>query len=121
MEALAVALATAFATKAFEKIGEDSGKNLLEAATGLVKSLFKPDELVTLNLSADHLSEPVAQGKLIGKLEDRLTNNPDVAQQLQVILETLKAQSNSEGGNFSNQTNYGKTVNIVGEVKDLKM
>ena len=93
MEVLAIALTTALATKAFEEIGEKTGENLLETATELVKSLFKPEELVTLNLSADHLSDPVAQGKLIGKLEDRLVSNPDVAQQLEVLMEKLNAAS----------------------------
>jgi hypothetical protein len=100
MEALATALVTALATKAFEKVGEKLGENTSEKATGLIKSLFKPNELISLNLSAEHLSEPIQQGKLIGKLEDRLANQPDIAQQLQVLIDVLKEQSN--GGRTTN-------------------
>ena len=101
---LATSLATTFANKAIEKIGENAGENLLETAKGLVKSLFKPEEMITLNLSADHLSEPVAQKTLIRKLENGLMNNPDVAQQLQTLLESLKEQSS--GG----RTTYIETL-----------
>ncbi len=121
MEALAIALVTALATKAFEKVGEKLGENTTEKATGLIKSLFKPNELISLNLSAEHLSEPIEQGKLIGKLEDRLANQSDIAQQLQTLIDALKAHSNAEGSNFANQTNIGKTTNIVGDVKEINM
>ena len=93
MEALALALTTALATKAFEKFGEKTGENISNTATELVKSLFKPDELITLNLSADHLSQPIEQGKLIGKLEDRLANNSEIANQLQALLDKLNDAS----------------------------
>ncbi len=93
MEALAMALVTALATKAFEKFGEKTGENISNSATELVKSLFKPDELITLNLSAEHLSQPIEQGKLIGKLEDRLANNSDVANQLQALIDKVNNAS----------------------------
>ena len=121
MEALAMALVTALATKAFEKFGEKTGENISNTATELVKSLFKPDELITLNLSAEHLSQPDEQEKLVKSLETRLPNNPDVAQQLQALLEALQAAEKGDGGNFSGQTNFGKVVNNVGEIKEIKM
>ena len=93
MEALAMDLVTALATKAFEKFGEKTGENISNTATELVKSLFKPDELITLNLSAEHLSQPIEQGKLIGKLEDRLVNNSDVANQLQALIDKVNNAS----------------------------
>ena len=93
MQALAMALVTALATKAFEKFGEKTGENISNTATELVKSLFKPDELITLNLSAEHLSQPIEQGKLIGKLEDRLANNSDVANQLQALIDKVNDAS----------------------------
>jgi hypothetical protein len=96
MEALAIALVTALATKAFEKAGEKLGENTTEKATGLIKSLFKPDELISLNLSADHLSEPIEQGKLIGKLEDRLANQTDIAGQLQALIDKLNDSSDAK-------------------------
>jgi hypothetical protein len=96
MEALAIALVTALATKAFEKAGEKLGENTTEKATGLIKSLFKPDELISLNLSADHLSEPIQQGKLIGKLEDRLADKTDIARQLQTLIDKLNDSSDAK-------------------------
>ena len=121
MEPLSIGLVTAFATKAFEKMGEKTGENILGKATDLVKSLFKPDELITLNLSAEHLSQPDEQTILVKQLETRLPNNPDVTQQLQALLAALQAAEKSDGGNFSGQTNFGKVVNNVGEIKEINM
>ena len=66
IEALAAALVTALATKAFEKAGEKVGEESGNTALSLIKGLFTPDELITLNLSADALQDPKAQGKLEG-------------------------------------------------------
>lgn len=121
MEPLSIVLVTAFATKAFEKMGEKTGENVLGKATDLVKSMFKSDELITLNLSAENLSQPVEQEKLVKSLETRLPNNPDVAQQLQALLEALKVAEKGNGGNFSGQTNFGKVINNVGEIKEINM
>ena len=89
IEALAATLVTALATKAFEKVGEEVGKESGTTALDLIKGLFAPDELITLNLSADALQDPKAQGKLEGKLEERLTAHPDIAKQLEALLANL--------------------------------
>lgn len=81
----ATALVTALATKAFEKVGEKTGEKALD----LIKSLFTPDEMITLNLSTEALQDPKAQGKLEGKLEDRLAAHPDIAKQLEALLAQL--------------------------------
>lgn len=85
MTALATAAVTALTTKAFEEIGKESGTTALS----LIKGLFTPDELTTLNLSAEALQDPKAQGKLEGKLEDRLAAHPDIAKQLEALLANL--------------------------------
>ncbi len=119
MEALAAALVTALATKAFEKVGEKLGENTTEKASGLIKSLFQPNELISLNLSADHLSEPIEQGKLIGKLEDRLAKQPDIARQLEALIVDLK--ENSKSGRTTNiETIKGNYIEKnEGEIKQI--
>lgn len=119
METLATALVTALATKAFEKIGEKLGENTTEKATSLIKNLFQPNELISLDLSAEHLSEPIEQGKLIGKLEDRLVKQPDVAQQLQALIDALKEQSNG-GRTTTIETIKGNYIEKnAGEIKQI--
>ncbi len=121
MEPLTIALTTAFATKAFEEMGKKTGENVLEKATELVKRLYQPEELITLNLSADHLSQPIQPSDPLAKLDERLTTNPNVAQQLITLLEALKAHEQSAGGNFGNQTNFGKIINNVGNINEVNM
>jgi hypothetical protein len=105
--ALATAAVTALTTKAFEEIGKESGTTVLS----LIKGLFTPDELTTLNLSADALQDPKAQGKLEGKLEERLAAHPDIAKQLEVLLASLpKAEGKT---NTLMQTGDGN-VGLVG-------
>jgi ORF6C domain len=131
MEVIATALAIALATKAFEKIGEKTGENIQEKATSLIKGLFQPNELIALNLSAEHLSQPIEQGKLIGKLEDRLAKNPDIAQQLQTLLDSLKEKNIRKrktnirkiGGNYAEENSNnivqnakGKNIQQIGQV-----
>ena len=131
MEILATALVTALTTKALEKIGEKTGENIHQTATDLIKSLFQPNELISLNLSAEHLSHPLEQGKLIGKLETRLLDKPDVAQELQILLDSLKGKSTSKRitnigtvkGNYIEKTEEkiiqkakGKNIQQIGQV-----
>jgi hypothetical protein len=89
LEALATAAVTALATKAFEKAREEIGKESGTTFLNLIKGLFRPDELTTLNLSAEALQDPKAQGKLEGKLEERLAAHPDIAKQLEALLANL--------------------------------
>src|SRR5215475_13978556 len=89
IEALAASLVTALATKAFEKFGEKVGEKSGETALSLVKGLFTPEELITIDLSAEALQDPKAQGRLEAKLEDRLAAHPDIAEQLEAWLERL--------------------------------
>ncbi len=114
--ALATAAVTALATKAFEEIGKESGSTALS----LIKGLFTPDELTTLNLSAEALQDPKAQGKLEGKLEERLATNPDIAKQLEALLASLpKSEGKTNTATQIGDTNvvaqdiHGSTINIT--------
>lgn len=111
----AALVVTALATGAFEKLGEKTS----EIALGLVKGLFTPDELITLDLSAEALQDPKAQGKLEGKLEDRLVAHPGIAQQLEALLTQLpkgdgKQNTITQTGNenIANQDITNSTVTI---------
>ena len=119
VEALAASLVTALATKAFEKAGEKVGEKTGETALSLIKGLFTPDELITLNLSADALQDPKAQGKLEAKIEDRLATNPDIANQLEALLAQLPKSEGKQNtinqigsGNIGVQDVSGSTVSI---------
>lgn len=114
IETLAASLVTALATKAFEKAGEKVGEKSGENALSLIKGLFTPDELITLNLSAESLQDPKAQGKLEGKLEDRLAAHPDIAQQL----ESLLAQLPKDAGRQNTITQIGSENKAVQDVSD---
>ena len=120
LEALAASLVTALATKAFEKAGEEVGKESGTTALSLIKGLFTPDELITLNLSAEALQDPKAQGKIEGKLEERLAAHPDIAKQLEALLAQLpKAEGKTNtltqigNGNVGVQDVTGSTINIT--------
>jgi hypothetical protein len=113
--ALATAAVTALTTKAFEEIGKESGTTVLS----LIKGLFTPDELTMLNLSAEALQDPKAQGKLEGKLEERLAAHPDIAKQLEALLAQLpksegKTNTITQTGsnNVAAQDIHGSTINI---------
>src|SRR5262245_40977506 len=119
IEALAASLVTALATKAFEKTGEKVGEKSGETVLSLVKGLFTPDELITLNLSAEELQDPKAQGRLEAKLEDRLAAHPDIAKQLKAWLEQLpkadgatNTMTQTGNDNIGMQDIQGSTINI---------
>ena len=116
---LATALVTALATKAFEKAGEKVGEKSGETLLSLVKGLFAPDELITLNLSAEALQDPKAQGRLEAKLEDRLATHPDIAKQLEAWLEQLpkvegktNIMTQTGNDNIGMQDIQGSTIDI---------
>ncbi|MFN7929816.1 MAG: hypothetical protein U0Y68_18095 [Blastocatellia bacterium] len=120
IEALAASLVTALATKAFEKAGEEVGKESGTTVLSLIKGLFTPDELTTLNLSAEALQDPKAQGKLEAKLEDRLAAQSDIAKQLEALLSRLpKAEGKTNtltqtgNDNLGFQDVQGNTINIT--------
>ena len=111
----AALVVTALATGALEKLGEKGAENALS----LIKGLFTPDELVTLNLSAEALQDPKVQGKLEGKLEDRLAAQPDIAKQLEALLTQLpKAEGKQNtltqvgSENIANQDIMNSTITI---------
>ena len=114
--AIAELIVTALATGALEKVGEKSA----ESALSLIKGLFTPDELITLNLNAEALQDPKAQGKLEGKLEDRLAAHPDIAQQLEALLAQLpkadgkqNTSTQTGSGNIANQDITNSTITIT--------
>ena len=109
MEALALALTTALATKAFEKVGEKTA----ESAWSQVKGLFTPEQLITLNLTEAGLQDPKTQGKIEGKLEDRLAANPEIAKQLESLLAQLLV---SEENKQNTMTQIGSGIVGVQDV-----
>jgi len=119
IEVLAASLVTALAAKVFEKAGEKVGEKSGETALSLVKGLFTPEELITIDLSAEALQDPKAQGRLKAKLEDRLAAHPDIAKQLGAWLEQLpkaedKTNTMTQTGNdnIGLQDIQGSTINI---------
>ncbi len=115
LETLAAGLVKALATKAFEKVGEKTA----EAVWGKVKSLFTVEELTTLNLTESGLQDPKTQGKIEGKLEDRLAANPEIAKELEAMLAQVPISENKENamtqigtGNIGVQDVHGSTINI---------
>lgn len=81
--------------KAAEESFEQRGK-----IWSLVKGMFVEDDLTLLNLFEQNPEDAKTQGKLEGKLEDRLKVNPDIAEQLQALVNTI------------NQTTANNSVNI---------
>jgi hypothetical protein len=119
IEALAASLVTALATKAFEKTGEKVGEKSGETVLSLVKGLFTHEELITLNLSAEALQDPKAQGRLEAKLEDRLPAHPDIAEQLEAWLKQLpeaegaiNIMKQTGNDNIGMQNIQGSEINI---------
>jgi hypothetical protein len=115
LETLAAGLVKALATKAFEKVGEKTA----ESAWGKVKSLFTPEELITLNLTESGLQDTKTQGKIEGKLEDRLAANPEIAKELEALLAQVPTTANKQNtmmqigtGNIGVQDVHSSTINI---------
>jgi len=81
-----------FVKKGVEKLVEktaEEGFNERKAIWEKVKSLFKDDDLILLNLLQAAESDVKEQGKLEGKLEIKLEANPDVAEELESLLAKL--------------------------------
>ena len=61
-----------------------------------VKGLFSGDDLITLDLLAENPDDLKLQGKVEGKLEDRLKNDPEAAAELEKLLAELKRATSTE-------------------------
>ena len=87
-----IAALSPFVQKGLEKLAEktaEEGFNQRHAIWEKVKGLFKADDLTLLNLLQDAQSDVKAQGKLEGKLETHLEANPDIAKELDALLQKL--------------------------------
>jgi hypothetical protein len=120
IEELAASLVTALAAKVFEKAGEKLGEKSGETALSLVKGLFSPEELITLDLRAEALQDPKAQGRLEAKLEDRLAAHPDIAEQLEAWLERLPKVEGATNTMTQMGNNHIGVQNIQGSTINIK-
>jgi len=115
VETLAITLVTAFATKAFEKLGEKT----TESAWNKVKGILNGEELTTLNLLEKYPENKELQNEVAEKLQPRLEENPAVAKELEELLRQISSiqikqniTSQSGTGNISNQDISNSKINI---------
>lgn len=85
METLALTLVTALATKAFEKLGE----NTAESVWNKVKDLMQGEELITLNLLEKYPDNEDLQNEVVEKLQPHLEENPEIAKELEKLLNQI--------------------------------
>lgn len=107
MSITATALATAAVTELVPYVLAKGGEKLIEKAAEegfeqrgkiwqLVKGLFLEDELTLLNLFEENPEDAKTQGKLEGKIEDRLKQNPEVAAQIEKLLKNIPNTQNKQ-------------------------
>lgn len=79
-----------------EKIADKSGEEIFAQRGKIwdaVKGVFVEDDLTLLNLFAKNPEDPKTQGKLEGKLEERLKTNPEAVAHLEEMVNKLKEMS----------------------------
>lgn len=97
--ALVITALTPYLVKGGEKFVEKSVEEGFEQRGKIwqiAKGLFTEDELTLLNLFEENPEDAKIQGKLEGKLEDRLKQNPDIAKQLEELLEQIPNLQNKQ-------------------------
>ena len=85
-----------FVIKGLEKLAEkaaEEGYNERRTIWKKVKGLFNADDLTLLNLLQNAQKDPKAQGKLEGKLETHLEANPEIARELEALLQKIPASA----------------------------
>lgn len=85
IETLALALVTALATKAFEKLGEKAA----DSAWNKVRGLLSGEELTTLNLLEKYPENKDLQIEVAEKLQPRLEENPAISRELEELLKQI--------------------------------
>lgn len=117
-----ITVLTPYLVKGGEKLIEKTAEEGFEQRAKIwqiVKGLFVEDELTLLNLFEENPDDARIQGKLEGKLEDRLKQNPDVAKQLEELLRQIPNVQNKQNtitqsgdNNTANQDISNSTINF---------
>jgi predicted nuclease with TOPRIM domain len=85
-----------FFKRSFDKIADKSADEIFEQRGKIwdaVKGVFVEDDLTLLRLFEENPDDPKTQGKLEGKLEERLKTNPEAAVKLEELVAKLKEMS----------------------------
>lgn len=108
-ETLALMLVTYIAANVATGFLEEPGKELYQK----VKGLLKPDEMIKLNLLEQVPDSPKLQGEVAAALDTHLKASPDIAEQLEKLLEGVNQTSVNTSTNFNQQQGETNT-NIQG-------
>lgn len=106
-----------FVEKAGEKVGEkaaEEGWTERKAIWDKVKGLFVEDELTLLNLFQESETDAEKKGELKGELKLLLKSNPDIAKELEALVNTIKE---IEKRNKSKNTVEGVSENSEVSIK----
>ena len=94
----AVTALVSFLTKGGETLAEkaaEEGFKKRGEIWEIVKGLFVEDDLIITNFSANPADEKT-QGKLEGKLEERLKDNPEIASNLDKLIKRLEEMEKNQ-------------------------
>jgi hypothetical protein len=103
---LAVAAIVPLLQKGAEKLVDKTAEEGFEQRGkiwNLVKGMFAEDDLTLLHLFEQNPEDARTQGKLEGKLEERLKANPDIAAQLEELIKTINQTSVNNSLNINRQ------------------
>lgn len=114
----AIAFAAPYLKKGGEAIAGGMGKDLWE----LIKKPFQKKEShkEAIKQLEENPADPIVQGKVIGKLEEHLEDDPEYAKELEELLKKVGAQQNNNtniqnitgDGNISVQGSQNSQINI---------
>lgn len=124
MSLTAAAIAILVLTKAFERTGEILGEKALEQG-GKLLSLLKRKEPNTAEAIEQAQTQPLDYGQayLVGQVEEAANKDPEIAQAVEALADTVKSQpsiiqnftntvDNNYGGNVGNVANDNRTQNF---------
>lgn len=103
---IAVAAVAYIALKIAEGGFEEIGKDIY----GKVKNSLKPDELIKLNLLESNPEDNKLQGEVAEILAKRLEEKPEIAEQLQRLLQSV----NQSSVNINRQEGSETNINVQG-------
>lgn len=113
----AIGFIAPFLAKGGEEIAKGAGKDLWE----LIKKPFQKKEShqAAIKELEEKPTDPIVQGKVIGKLEEHLENDPEYARELGNLLKKMNVQQNNThtqtitgDGNIAIQGVQDSTINI---------
>lgn len=106
-------------SKALNKLAEKGGEEVFNQRGAIlekVKNVFFGEELTALDLLAENPEDLKTQGKLEGKLEERLKANPEIAADLEAMLARLeKAVSTQINNERIQNTEMSNKIKRSGE------